>query len=80
VVNTNQTRIHFVPTTGKRTWENKSSKHIQVLGVEDKKQVTLVLSSVANGNLFPRRVVFTSSTHRCLPPSNEGKLKCFNLG
>ncbi len=80
VVNTNQTRIHFVPIIGERTWENKGSKHIQVLGVEDKRQVTLVLSFVANGNLFPRQVVFTSTTHRCLPPSNEGKIKCINIG
>jgi len=46
--------------------------------VEDKKQVTLVVSSTANGNIFPGQVVFTSTTHRRLPPSNEGKLKCIN--
>jgi hypothetical protein len=46
--------------------------------VEDKKQVTLVVSSTANGNILPGQVVFTSTTHRCLPPLNEGKLKCIN--
>jgi hypothetical protein len=48
--------------------------------VEDKRQVTLVVSSATNGNLLPRQVVFIGTTHRCLPPSNEGKLKCINLG
>jgi hypothetical protein len=42
------------------------SKHIQVLGVEDKRQVTIVVSSTANGNLPPGQVAFTSTTHRCL--------------
>jgi hypothetical protein len=80
VVNINQTGIHLVPTIGERTWENKGSKYIQVLGVEDKKQITIVVCSVANGNLLPRQVVFTSTTHRCLPLSNEGKQKCINSG
>ncbi len=78
MVNNIQTIIHLVSTIGERTWENKGSKHIQVLGVEDKKQVILVVSSVTNGNLFHGQVVFTGTTHRCLPPSNEGKLKCIN--
>jgi hypothetical protein len=30
----------------------KGLKHIQVLGVEDKRQITLVVSFVANGNLI----------------------------
>jgi hypothetical protein len=54
VVNTNQTGIHLVPTSREKTWENKRSKHIQVLGVEDKKEVILVVSSTTNGNMLPR--------------------------
>ncbi len=34
VVNTKEIGIHFVPIDGEKTWENKGSKHIQVLGVE----------------------------------------------
>ncbi len=37
-----------------------------------------MVSSATNGNLFPKQVVFTCTTHRCLPPSNERKLKCIN--
>jgi hypothetical protein len=66
VVNIDQIGIHLVPTIGERTWESKGSKHIQVLGVEDKRQVTIVVSSTANGNLPPGQVAFTSTTHRCL--------------
>jgi hypothetical protein len=48
--------------------------------VEDKKQVTIVVSFAPNENLLLGQVVFTHTTHRCLPPSNEGKLKCINSG
>jgi hypothetical protein len=36
VVNNDQIGVCFVPTIRKKTWENKGSKHIQVLEVEDK--------------------------------------------
>jgi hypothetical protein len=48
--------------------------------VEDKRQVTFVVSFATNGNPLLGQVVFTSTTHKCLPPSNEGKQKCINLG
>jgi hypothetical protein len=78
MVNNDQIGIHLVPTIGERTWESKGSKHIQVLGVEDKRQVTLVVSFTTNGNLLPRQVIFLDTTHRCLLPLNEGKQKCIN--
>jgi hypothetical protein len=78
VVNTSQNGIHLVLTVGERTWENKGSKHTQVLGVEDKRQITLVVSSTTNGNLLPGQILFIGTTHRCLPPSR--KLKCINSG
>jgi hypothetical protein len=39
VVNNDQTRIHLIPIARERKWESKGTKHIQVLKVEDKKQV-----------------------------------------
>ncbi len=36
VVNNDQIGVHLVPIVRKKTWENKGSKHIQVLEVEDK--------------------------------------------
>jgi hypothetical protein len=54
VVNSEQFGIHLVSTIGERTWE---SKGIQVLGVENKRQVTMVVSSIANEYLLPRQFV-----------------------
>jgi len=60
------------------TWENKGTKHIQTLGVEDKGLVILVVSLITNNVLLPNKIVFTSITPRCLPPSIEGEDKCMN--
>jgi len=53
IVNNDQTSVHHIPTTRERTWENKGLKHIQILRVEDKRQITMVISLVANGFLLP---------------------------
>jgi hypothetical protein len=54
VVNSEQFGIHLVSIVGERTWESNS---IQMLGVEDKRQVTMVVSFIANEYLLPRQVV-----------------------
>jgi hypothetical protein len=45
VINTVETGLHVVPSGGEKTWERKGSKHVKVLGQEDKRQVTVVVSS-----------------------------------
>jgi hypothetical protein len=49
VVNSDQTRIHLVPITKECMWKNKDNKHVHVLGVENKKQIIIVISSSTNG-------------------------------
>jgi hypothetical protein len=80
VVNTDQTGMHLVPTGGSRTWEKKGSKHICVHGKEDKRQVTVVVSSTAEGILLPFQVVFTGTTFKSLPKMNDGRQTCEALG
>jgi hypothetical protein len=53
VVNIDQTRVHLVPIARYWTWENKGSKHIQVLGVENKRPIIMVVFLTANGFLLP---------------------------
>lgn len=43
VINNDQIWVYLVPTAGKWTWEGEGTKHIKVLGIEDKKQVTFKL-------------------------------------
>jgi hypothetical protein len=80
IVNSDQTNIHLIPTTKERTWESKGSKHVQVLGVENKRQITKVIFLATNGFLLPLQIVLIKTIHHYLPPSNEGKKKCMNLG
>jgi len=52
-VNSDQTRVHLVPNGGERIWESKGTKHVQVLGLEDKRQMTMVVSLSTTGDLLP---------------------------
>jgi hypothetical protein len=76
MVNTDQTGIHLIPTRGDRIWVEKGSKHVLVHGQEDKRQITVSVSSSADGDLLPFQVIFTGTTSRSLPPQNEGRLRC----
>jgi hypothetical protein len=40
----------------------------------------MVVFSTKNGFLLPLQIVLIEIIHRYLPPSNEGKEKCMNLG
>jgi len=66
VINMNQIGIHLLPIGGKRTWEKKGSKDIHVLGVEDKRKITVAISFAVDGSSLPLQAIFTRST-RCLP-------------
>jgi hypothetical protein len=44
LVNIDQTRLHVVPIVRERSWEGRRTKQIQVLSVEDKRQLTIVAS------------------------------------
>ena len=75
VVNSDQTGIHLVPTGGSRTWETKGAKHIKVHGTEDKHQVTVTVSSAANGHCLPFQVIFQGTTTKTLPKLEGGRKK-----
>ena len=80
VVNTYQTKIHLVSEGGTKTWEEKGSKHVVVIGIEDKRQVTIVVTSSLSGNILHFQVIFTGTTSRSLPPMNLGRKTCEEIG
>jgi hypothetical protein len=43
MINNDQIEVHLVPTAREWTWEGEGTKHIKVLGIEDKKQVNFKL-------------------------------------
>jgi hypothetical protein len=73
VVNSNQTEIHLVRNGGERTLEPKGPKHVQMLGLEDKKQITMIVSSSVARDLLPPQILFIGTTFKSFPPNNQGK-------
>ncbi len=53
IVNNDQTRVHLVFNGGERTWEPKGTKHVQVLSLDDERQMTMVVSFSTTRNLLP---------------------------
>ena len=49
-------------------------------GIEDKRQVTVVVSSSADGDLLPFQIIFSGKSTRSLPPSNKGRQDCESEG
>jgi hypothetical protein len=63
IVNTYQIEVHLVPTKGDWTWEIKGVKHVQVLGIVDKRQIITFVSSLAE------RVIVTFTS--CVSKDNK---------
>jgi hypothetical protein len=69
VVNTDQISIHLMPIGEIRTWEEKGAKSMVVVGQDDKRQVTVAVSSSA-GDILLFKVIFTGTIRKILPPMN----------
>ena len=80
VINNDQTGIHLVPTGEARTRDTKGIKQVNVHGLEEKRQVIVVVSSAATCEVLPFQVVFQRLTSRALPPINDGRRECVNCG
>jgi hypothetical protein len=48
--------------------------------MEDKRQITLVVSSIVDGFPLPLHIIFTSTTNKTLPLNNGSKTMCINNG
>ena len=67
VLNWDHTRVHYVPTSN-WTMERMGSKRIEVVGLDDKRQITLVFGASMSGDFLPPQVKYSGKTTRCLPP------------
>jgi hypothetical protein len=67
LINFDQTGMQFV-NTGKCSFAAKGSKDIAIIGMEDKRQITVVVGSSANGDMLPLQLIFTGKTNECHPP------------
>lgn len=76
VVNTDQTNIHFVSTWWSNKYETKGAKHIKLHWIEYKHQVTINVSSAANGHCLHFQNIFQGTTTIFSPKVEGGRNEC----
>jgi hypothetical protein len=63
VVNIDQIGVHLVPSGGDQTWETRGAKHVQVLGIEEKRQI------INSCFIFSKKVIVTFAS--CVSRDNK---------
>ena len=66
IINWVQTGTHFVPAS-QWTMEVKGSHRVEVAGLNDKRQITVVLAGTASGTFLPAQLIYSGSTVKSLP-------------
>jgi len=66
VINFDQTGLNIVPTSD-WTMEAEGSKRVEVIGKDDKRQLTAVLACTLDGDFLPAQIIYQGTTPCCLP-------------
>ena len=64
-----QTAIHLVPVSG-WTMNRQGEKSIPISGLDDKREITVVLAVTLAGEYLPPQLLYFSGQNRKVPPSN----------
>ena len=79
-VNSDQTQAVYAPGN-RMTWAATGSKQVELVGLEEKRAFTLLVSVAADGTLLPFQAVYQGSTKRTLPsPQAPNHVDCMNAG
>lgn len=62
----------MIPTNA-WTMEQKGSKQVKVIGVDDKRQITALLACTMSGDLLPPQLIYAGKTDACHPKVNFPK-------
>ncbi|CAG2190986.1 unnamed protein product [Mytilus edulis] len=66
IINWDQTGCQLVPG-GDWTMEKEGTQQISISGLDDKRQITLLLAVSMSGDLLPPQLIYPGKTDRCLP-------------
>ena len=66
ILNWDQTAINYVPVSN-WTMAKQGSKKVKIAGVDDKRQITVVLAGTLTGELLPLQLIYQGKTKQCLP-------------
>jgi hypothetical protein len=66
IVNFDETSVFIVPSS-QYSMALVGSKQVTVIGKEDKRQITALLTITASGNLLPLQLIYQGKTNQCYP-------------
>ncbi|ELT87687.1 hypothetical protein CAPTEDRAFT_199284 [Capitella teleta] len=66
IVNFDQTGLSIVPTSS-WTLAEKGAKQVEIVGLDDKRQITALLGCSLTGDLLPLQLIYTGKTDKCHP-------------
>lgn len=66
IMNWDQTGIKLVPSTN-WTMEQKGAERVEIVGVNDKRQITAVFCGTLLGDFLPIQLIYQGKTQRCHP-------------
>lgn len=66
-MNWDQTGIHYVPVSD-CTMEKVGAKRVEIVGANDKRQITAVFAGTMSGEFLPPQLIYQGKTPKCLPP------------
>ena len=72
IINWDQTGLKSVPVSD-WTFAERGSKQVEIAGLDDKCQITVLLTCTMNGKLLHTEFIYASKTPACLPKVNYQK-------
>ena len=66
ILNWDHTGLNIVPTSS-WTMEEKGRKHVEIVALNDKRQITAVVCGTLNGHFLPMQLIYQGTTTACLP-------------
>ena len=66
IVNWDQTAIKYIPLSN-WTMAKEGSKRVEVVGIDDKRQITATFAASLSGNFLPVEMVYEGKTTKCHP-------------
>ena len=68
IINWDHTAFKLVPCSN-WTMEKKGTKRIEIIAIDDKRQITCVLACTMSGHFLPVRLIYQGTTPKCHPNS-----------
>ena len=66
------TGLKIVPMSS-WTMEEKGRKHVEIVALDDKRQITAVACGILNGHFLPMQLIYQETTPACLPKTTFPK-------